>query len=105
MIHDSGDSPPTFYGTSYGRDSRGDRGGTLAKGTTDGFMVVDGYARATVWGRTKTSSRNLTAGELWRRKEGAASIDEERGRAFIGFDDCTVSRGIDERKREERKRG
>lgn len=29
-----------------------------------------------------------------RRRSGVD--DEERGRAFIGFDDCTVSRGIDE---------
>lgn len=42
----------------------------------------------------KTSPRNLTAGKL-RRREGkktrAGVDDEEQGRAFIGFDECTVS--------------
>lgn len=65
------------------------------------FMVADGHARGRQ-GRedrrsrreTKTSPRNLTAGKLRRAKRKSDADDEERGRAFIGFDECTVSRGI-----------
>ena len=39
------------------------RGRTFAKGTTGRFMVVDGHARDSRE-KTKTSSRNLTAGML-----------------------------------------
>lgn len=38
-----------------------------------------------------------------RRRSGVD--DEERGRAFIGFDDCTVSRGIDESESGRNERG
>jgi len=43
---------------------------------------------------TKTSPRNLTAGKLRRRWEGkeTGADDEEQRRAFIGFDECMVSR-------------
>lgn len=45
----------------------------LAKGTTDVLWWLMG-TRATVWEETKTSSRNLTAGKLWRRKGGAVPM-------------------------------
>lgn len=76
------------------------------------FMAADGHARGRHGeggggegedGRsqreTKTSPRNLTAGKLRRAKRKSDADDEERGRAFIGFDECTVSRGINHRGR------
>lgn len=53
-------------------------------------MAADGSARALRQGRrrTKASPRNLTAGELRRRKgEGSGVNDEGQKRAFIGFDE------------------
>lgn len=81
---------------------RGPPGTGRARGRYDErFMVADGHARGRqgVGARgsrreTKTSPRNLTAGKLRRAKRKSDTDDEERGRAFIGFDECTVSCGI-----------
>lgn len=67
------------------------------------FMVVDGHARDSMGGNEDVFVE-FDGWQVMATKRRIGVDDEERGRAFIGFDDCTVSRGIDERERKERER-
>lgn len=66
-------------------------------------MVADGHARDSMGGNedvfAEFDGRQVMATKRW-----CGADDEERGRVFIGFDDYTVSREIDER-RARRRRG
>jgi hypothetical protein len=72
MIHDSGDSPPTFYGTSCGRKSAGTAGGQRARDEIN----EDVSAEFDGWRVTATKRRSDVD-------------DEKQRRAFSGFDECT----------------
>jgi len=87
MIHDSGNSPPTFYGTSYGR-STGGSWKDACKRHDGRFIAADGYARDSMGGNEDVFAEFDGWQVMAKRRNG----DEERGRVFIGFDDYTISR-------------
>lgn len=62
------------------------------------FIVADGHARDSMGGNEDVFAEFDGWQVMAKRKNG----DEERGRVFIGFDDYTISREIDERQRGER---
>lgn len=66
-------------------------------------MVADGHARDSMEGGEGNGDvfAEFDGWQVMAMKRRSGVDDEERGRAFIGFDDCMVSRGTDARERKE----